>query len=121
MKSLSDTCRDKAPTVSSSPFFYTFLDQRDELFLSEPLAPAGHRRSIERQTVAEAQFAAEVLSSGPREFHPQPLTEPDVILSHHPALVTQPLRDQGAPNERRMRDCASQCCSAAAGSVPGAF
>jgi len=23
MKSLSDTCRDKAPTVSSSPFFYT--------------------------------------------------------------------------------------------------
>lgn len=22
MKSLSDTCRDKAPTVSSSPFFY---------------------------------------------------------------------------------------------------
>jgi len=23
MKSLSDTCRDKAPTVGSSPFFYT--------------------------------------------------------------------------------------------------
>lgn len=39
----------------------TFLDQRDELFLSEPLAPARHRRSIERQAVAEAQFAAEVL------------------------------------------------------------
>ena len=42
----------------------TFLDQRDELFLAKPLAPAGHRRSIERQTVAEAQFAAEVLVVG---------------------------------------------------------
>jgi hypothetical protein len=42
----------------------TFLDQRDELFLAEPLAPACHRRSIERQPVAEAQFAAEVLVIG---------------------------------------------------------
>lgn len=25
MNSLSDTCRDKAPTVSSSPFFYTLF------------------------------------------------------------------------------------------------
>jgi hypothetical protein len=41
-----------------------FLDQRDELFLAEPLPPACHRRSIERQTVAEAQFAAEVLVIG---------------------------------------------------------
>ena len=26
-----------------------------------------------------------VLPSRPGEFHPEPLTEPDVILSHHPA------------------------------------
>ncbi len=26
------------------------------------------------------------LPSRPGEFHPEPLTEPDVILSHHPAL-----------------------------------
>ncbi len=26
-----------------------------------------------------------LLPSRPREFHPEPLTEPDVILSHHPA------------------------------------
>ena len=40
------------------------LDQRDELLLAQPLAPARHRRSIERQLVAEAQFAAEVLVIG---------------------------------------------------------
>jgi hypothetical protein len=25
------------------------------------------------------------LPSRPREFHPEPLTDPDLILSHHPA------------------------------------
>src|SRR5262249_37008419 len=28
------------------------------------------------------------MPSRPREFHPEPLTDPDVILSHHPARVT---------------------------------
>jgi hypothetical protein len=32
----------------------TFLDQRNELLLAEPQAPACHRRSIERRAVAEA-------------------------------------------------------------------
>ncbi len=32
-----------------------------------------------------------VASSRPRESHPLPLTEPDVILPHHPALVIQPI------------------------------
>ena len=41
-----------------------FLDQRDELLLAEPLAPARHRRAIERQPVAKAQLAAEVLVIG---------------------------------------------------------
>jgi len=27
------------------------------------------------------------LPSRPREFHPEPLTDPDLILSHHPARV----------------------------------
>src|ERR1700693_3996171 len=41
-------------------------------------------------------FAHPVLETGPRcawpsrpgEFHPEPLTDPDLILSHHPARVT---------------------------------
>jgi hypothetical protein len=28
------------------------------------------------------------MPSGPEEFHPEPLTDPDLILSHHPARVT---------------------------------
>jgi hypothetical protein len=28
-----------------------------------------------------------ILPSRPGEFHPEPLTDPDVILSHHPARV----------------------------------
>ena len=32
-----------------------------------------------------------VKSSRPRDFHPQPLTEPDVSLSAHPALVIRSL------------------------------
>jgi hypothetical protein len=27
--------------------------------------------------------------SRPGEFHPEPLTDPDVILSHHPARATK--------------------------------
>jgi len=26
-----------------------------------------------------------IVPSRPREFHPEPLTDPDLILSHHPA------------------------------------
>ena len=29
-----------------------------------------------------------MLPSGPGEFHPEPLTDPDLILSHHPARAT---------------------------------
>jgi hypothetical protein len=35
--------------------------------------------------VAAAFSARRHLPSRPREFHPEPLTDPDVILSHHPA------------------------------------
>ena len=35
------------------------------------------------------------LSSRPEEFHLWPLTEPDVNLSIHPALIVQPLQAEG--------------------------
>jgi hypothetical protein len=35
------------------------------------------------------QFRGSVVTpSRPGEFHPKPLTEPDLILSHHPARAT---------------------------------
>ncbi len=34
---------------------------------------------------SEAYAELPLLPSRPGEFHPEPLTEPDVILSHHPA------------------------------------
>ena len=37
--------------------------------------------------------------SRPGEFHPQPLAEPDVTLSRHPAPITQPLVFQVPANE----------------------
>ena len=37
------------------------LEQRDQLLLAQPLAPMRQRRTVERQLVAEAQFAAEEL------------------------------------------------------------
>lgn len=35
------------------------------------------------------------------EFHSRSLTEPNVILSHHPARVIQPLPGRGVANARR--------------------
>jgi hypothetical protein len=40
MKSLSDTCRDKAPTVSSSPFFYTLPALQHHLDMAQELSKA---------------------------------------------------------------------------------
>jgi hypothetical protein len=38
-----------------------------------------------------ASFERGSKSSRTREFHPQPLTDPDVNVSAHPALIVQPL------------------------------
>jgi hypothetical protein len=39
-------------------------------------------------------------SSGPGEFHPQALTDPDVSVSAHPALTIRPLPDTAIANVR---------------------
>lgn len=66
-----------------------------------------------------ASKAKEIMSSRPQEPPPQALTEPDVTLLRHPALVTQPLRDRGSASEQATVDSAEQFCSAAAGFVHG--
>jgi hypothetical protein len=46
------------------------------------VAAVGHR-------LVAALFQKErVMPSRPEEFHPEPLTDPDLILSHHPARAT---------------------------------
>jgi hypothetical protein len=37
------------------------LQQRDDLLLTQPLAPAGQRRAVKRQLVPEHHFSAEIL------------------------------------------------------------
>ena len=44
------------------------------------------RRSTEERTEATAQTSQ--MPSRPGELHPESLTDPDVILSHHPARAT---------------------------------
>ena len=39
-------------------------------------------------------------SSSPGEFHPQALTDPDVTVSRHPALIDQPQVSNPSANER---------------------
>jgi len=41
------------------------------------------------------------LVSRPREFHPQPLSEPDVTLSRHPAPIIEPLVSPPSASKQR--------------------
>ncbi len=58
----------------------------------------------------DGQLGDELGVSRPGEFHPQPLAEPDVNVSAHPAPIIQPLRElsggtQGRKEElRELRD-----------------
>ena len=72
--------------------------------VDHPLAPAGHRVAISNDRVLDiadekVQFRWKdyrdackkktmTLPSRPREFHPGPLTEPDVNVSAYPARAT---------------------------------
>ena len=76
----------------------TFLEQRDQLLLAEPLAPMRHRRSIERQPVAEAQLAAEVLVIGVLDpARAQHLVREIVHVLQDEQAGHQPRRQAGCP------------------------
>ena len=55
-------------------------------------------------------FAMYQSSSRPGEFHPQALTDPDVSVSTHPALIVQPPRRAAQANGRRALDPARKSC-----------
>lgn len=48
----------------------------------------------------------EKLTSRPQELPQHELTEPNVTLSHHPALVTKPLRGRGSTSLQKAVDSA---------------
>ncbi|KUL20427.1 hypothetical protein ASB62_09050 [Chlorobium limicola] len=53
----------------------------------------------------DGQLGDELGVSRPGEFHPQPLAEPDVNVSAHPAPIIQPLRElSGGTQGRELRD-----------------
>ena len=45
-------------------------------------------RAQDKPTAANIAKRFSALPSRPGEFHPEPLTDPDLILSHHPARAT---------------------------------
>ena len=65
-------------------------------------------RDLERQVSAFVEHGREIVPppasdleirvSRPREFHPRPLSDPDVILSDHPAPIIQPSARTPASN-----------------------
>jgi len=49
-----------------------------------------HRCGVPTERVGRAgKVIHDLMPSRPGEFHPEPLTDPDVILSHHPARATE--------------------------------
>ncbi len=59
-------------------------------------------------------------SSGPGEFHPQALTDPDVSVSTHPAPTVQPVPDAAIANAQIMLDPGDLSLGASAVRVDGA-
>jgi hypothetical protein len=53
-----------------------------------PLSGGGLNRSTRQSGRFSDHMQCSLLPSRPGEFHPEPLTDPDLILSHHPARAT---------------------------------
>ena len=75
-----------------------FLQQLAHQFERRPLVASGLDENVENFTLGihgtpEVDLATvdlEIEVSGAREFRPHALSEPDVILSHHPAPIVRP-------------------------------
>jgi hypothetical protein len=74
-----------------------------QFFFQSPqlgLPPLAHRLAQHRE-VSLPSFPATVWESRPGESHPEPLAEPDMNLSAHPAPIKQTLRSFRYPSVRR--------------------
>src|ERR1039457_3356832 len=59
-------------------------------------------------------FEPQKRSSRPGESHPQAITDPDVNVSAHPALIVQPPLDAAIASDQTPRDRARQPCESSA-------
>ena len=75
-----------------------FLQKLAHQFQRRGLIPLGLDQDIQNLSFAidgapeinQASINLQIESSGAGEFHPHALSEPDVILSHHPAPIVRP-------------------------------
>jgi len=75
-----------------------FLQKLAHQFERRPLVASGLDENVENFTlgihgtpeVDQATPDFDIEASGAGEFHPRALSEPDVILSHHPAPIVRP-------------------------------
>ena len=75
-----------------------FLQKLAHQFERRPLVPPELDENIENFTIGvhgtpkldQATTDFQIEASGAGEFHPRALSEPDVILSHHPAPIVRP-------------------------------
>jgi len=56
---------------------------------ADKLWGAQTQRSLEHFSIGRDLIPREMMPSRPGEFHPEPLTDPGVILSHHPARAPE--------------------------------
>jgi hypothetical protein len=76
-----------------------FLQKVAHQFERRPFVPPGLDQRVKNfalgihgaPEVDQAAIDLEIEVSGAREFRPRALSEPDVILSHHPAPIVRPL------------------------------
>ena len=76
-----------------------FLQKLAHQFERGPLVAPGLDENVENFTLGvhgtpeidQATIDLQIEVSGAREFRPRALSEPDVILSHHPAPIVRPL------------------------------
>ena len=73
--------------IATYPSDYT-LSGMQELFGADAARLFRRAVKIDKQSADAHHHLAIALPSRPGEFHPEPLTDPDLILSHHPARAT---------------------------------
>src|ERR1700683_4153565 len=87
---ISPVIGSSAAAYASAPTGATFIIRFERLFTPNPTHIAAQASVVFEVNSGSGCYRLEttLLPSRPEEFHPEPLTDPDVNLSIHPARVT---------------------------------